>query len=102
MSARPHAPSLLRRVGLPVLTAAFLGYFGYHALSGSYGLIALAGFEAEAAELEAELDELQAERGALEARAELLRPAGLDPDMVDELARRNLNVIAPNEFVIIP
>ena len=102
MSARPQSPSLLRRIGLPVLTAAFLGYFGYHALSGSYGLIALSGFKAEAESLQIELAELQAERSAMEARAELLRPAGLDPDMIDELARRNLNVIAPNEFVIIP
>lgn len=102
MSARPYSPSLLRRIGLPVLTAAFLGYFGYHALSGSYGLLALSGFEAEAAQLEQQFAELQTERETLEDRAALLRPAGLDPDMVDELARRNLNVIAPNEFVIIP
>ena len=87
---------------MPLLAAAFLGYFGYHAVSGSYGLLAREGFEAQAERLEAELAELEAERAALEARTALLRPAGLDPDMADELARRNLNVIAPNEVVIIP
>lgn len=87
---------------VPAITAAFLGYFAFHALSGSYGIWARGGFESQAKELEAELTALQADRAELEARAALLRPAGLDPDMIDELARRNLNVIAPNEFVIIP
>ena len=102
MSARSHSRSLIRRIFLPALTAAFLGYFGFHALSGSYGLLARGGFDARAKELEAELVSLQTEREELEARAALLRPAGLDPDMIDELARGNLNVIAPNEFVIVP
>lgn len=101
MSARPQTRSI-RRIALFALTAAFLGYFGYHAATGSYGLIARGGFEAEATALQDQLAELQAERQALETRAALLRPTGLDPDMIDELARRNLNVIAPNEFVIIP
>jgi cell division protein FtsB len=87
---------------VPALTAAFLGYFGFHALSGSYGILARGGFESQAQELEAELMALQADRAELETRAALLRPAGLDPDMIDELARRDLNVIAPNEFVIVP
>ena len=86
---------------LPALAAAFLGYFGFHALNGTYGLTALAEFEAETEVLEAELAELQAERTALDARAAMLRQ-NLDPDLLDELARRSLNVIAPNEFVLIP
>lgn len=102
MSARPIAPSPLRRLLLPALVAAYLGYFGFHALSGSYGLRAQADFKAEEAALTAELEELQAERDKLEQRAALVRPAGLDPDMIDELARRSLNVIAPNEVVLLP
>jgi len=82
--------------------AAYLGYFGFHAIHGSYGILARADFEAEAERLAMELAELEAERAALDARAGLLRPGGIDPDMVDELARRDLNVIGPNEVVIIP
>jgi cell division protein FtsB len=102
MSAHRTARSPLRRLLLPALTAAYLGYFGFHAMHGSYGLSARADIEAEAAQLQAELDALQAERQAMDARAALLRPDAIDPDMVDELARRDLNVIAPNEVVIIP
>jgi cell division protein FtsB len=102
MSARPTARSPLRRLLLPALTAVYLGYFGFHAFNGSYGLLAKAEIEAEADRLALELAEVQAERAELDARAALLRPGGIDPDLVDELARRDLNVIAPNEVVIIP
>jgi cell division protein FtsB len=102
MSARPTTPSPLRRLMLPALVAAYLGYFGFHAMHGSYGLLAKGEIEAEAERLETELGELQAERAELDARAALLRPGRIDPDLVDELARRDLNVIAPNELVIIP
>jgi cell division protein FtsB len=87
---------------LPALVAAYLGYFGFHAMHGSYGLLAKGEIEAEAERLETDLGELQAERAELDARAALLRPGRIDPDLVDELARRDLNVIAPNELVIIP
>ena len=102
MSARPTARSPLRRLLLPALTAVYLGYFGFHAFNGSYGILAKAEIEAEAERLTLELAEVQAERAELDARAALLRPGGIDPDLVDELARRDLNVIAPNEVVIIP
>ena len=102
MSARPTARSPFRRLLLPALTAVYLGYFGFHAFNGSYGLLAKAEIEAEAKRLTLELAEVRAERAELDARAALLRPGGIDPDLVDELARRDLNVIAPNEVVIIP
>ena len=102
MSARPTAPSPLRRLMLPALVAAYLGYFGFHAMHGSYGLLAKGEIEAEAERLATELAELEAERTALDERAALLRPGGIDPDLVDELARRDLNVIAPDEVIIIP
>ncbi len=101
MYAHPVARPL-RRLILPALTAAYLGYFGFHAINGSYGLLARTQFEAQAADLEVRLAELRGEHDALEAHAALLRPENLDPDMVDEWARRNLNEIAPNEFVLIP
>jgi cell division protein FtsB len=102
MSARPTRPSALRRLLLPALMAAYLGYFGFHAMHGSYGILARADLETEAERLVLELGALQDQRAELDVRAALLRPGGIDPDMIDELARRDLNVIAPNEVVIIP
>ena len=102
MSARPTARSPLRRLLLTAFVVAYLGYFGLHALNGSFGVRARMDFDAETDLLEGELAELWLEKDSLESRAALIRPAGLDPDMIDELARRSLNVIAPNEVVIIP
>ena len=102
MSVRSISPSPFRRLLLPVLVAAYLGYFGFHALSGSYGLRAHAEFRTEEAALEAELADLVEERSSLEKRAALVRPGSLDPDMIDELGRRSLNVVAPNELVLLP
>ena len=102
MSTRPTARSPLRRLLIPALVAAYLGYFGFHALHGSYGILARAEFEAQASLLEEELAKLLGESRERERLAALLRPRGLDPDMIDEWARRSLNVIAPNEVVIMP
>jgi cell division protein FtsB len=102
MMSRPQRRWSFRRLILPAVAAAYLGYFGFHAFSGSYGIWALAEFDAEAAVLQVELAALRAETNGMEQRAALLRPQSLDPDMIDERARRSLNVIGPNEVVIIP
>jgi len=94
--------SPLRKLVLPVLAAAFLGYFGFHAFHGSYGIMAREQFDAQGAVLEAELAALREETAAYERRASLLRAQTLDPDMVDERARRSLNIIGPNDVVIVP
>lgn len=43
---------------------------------------------------------VEAERSTLERRVALLRPAHLDRDMLDEQARRELNLASPDEIVI--
>ncbi|MDN5249519.1 MAG: septum formation initiator family protein [Alphaproteobacteria bacterium] len=40
------------------------------------------------------------ERLALEKRAKLLRDATVDKDVLDEYARKNLNLAKKNEYVI--
>lgn len=102
MSAHPFPRSATRGLVLLMLLALYLGYFGLHAVSGTYGIRGKEGFDAEAAVLEAELAELRAETAAYERRAALLRPQSLNPDMIDERARRSLNVIGATDVVIIP
>ena len=102
MRVRRHSAFRLRRLIAPALAAAYLGYFGFHAFHGTYGLIASAGFAKEATDLEAELAELEAQGGELERHVALLRSDNLDPDMLDEQARSALNMIGPNEVVILP
>lgn len=100
MITRQYRPSWLRRLILPGVTAVFIGYFGYHAVSGEYGMIGRARFEAQSRALDAELDRLNATKRGLEAHVKLLRASSLDQDMVDEEARAQLSVVNPNEIVV--
>jgi cell division protein FtsB len=78
-----------------------LGYFVYHSENGKYGFRASVTINEQVASLEAELDDLQERRESLEHQVELMRPESLDPDMLDERARANLNYAHPLELVIL-
>ncbi|KAB2856164.1 MAG: septum formation initiator family protein [Bauldia sp.] len=100
MVTRQRRPSPYRRLWLPLMTAAFLGYFGFHAFNGSYGIWALERMEGEADSLRADLQKLKQERATLERRVSYLRPDSLDADIVDIEARSALNMLRPDEVVI--
>ena len=100
MFTRQRRQSPLRRLWMPLLTAGFLGYFGYHAFTGSYGMWAMDRMTGEAVGLQADLDKLRAERTGLEGRVAMLRPESLDADLVDTKARAELNLLRPDEVVI--
>ncbi|MEP5623249.1 MAG: septum formation initiator family protein [Hyphomicrobiales bacterium] len=84
----------------PAIAIAALGYFGFHAMSGELGMVGRAMIERQVSELDAELQILVQERQELVSRVSLLRPESLDPDMLDERARLNLNLAHDNELVI--
>jgi cell division protein FtsB len=100
VTTRQRKRSALGRLWMPLLTAGFLAYFGYHAFHGQYGIFARAGLDAEAARLETELAMVRGEREALERHASRLRPQSLDLDLLDELAREKLNVLHADEVVL--
>ncbi|MBI3453995.1 MAG: septum formation initiator family protein [Rhodospirillales bacterium] len=78
-----------------------VGYFVYHSIEGDRGLMAYVRLSGEIAQAQAQLDELAAERGAMERRVSLLRSDRLDPDMLEERARRVLNFARTDEIVIV-
>jgi cell division protein FtsB len=90
----------LRKLVLPAITAAFLGYFAYHAVHGEYGMVGRTHLETRTAELQAELARLKAQKSALLDKVMLLRSSSLDQDMVDERARISLSMVHPNDLVI--
>ena len=100
MMTRQHRQSPLRRLWMPLLTAAFLGYFGFHTFNGSYGKWALDRMVVQAAALDSQLADLKRERTELQKRVSFLRPESLDADMVDVEARTQLNVLRPDELVV--
>lgn len=85
---------------MPLLTVAFLGYFGFHAFNGFYGIRSHERLEREAVALAGQLDALKGERAALERRVTGLRPDKLDADMIDTEARVALNRLRPDEILI--
>ncbi|GGB45072.1 cell division protein [Roseibium aquae] len=98
---RQRKKSTLRRLVVPAAALAALSYFGFHALNGELGLVGRARIEHEVRALEVEHDRLVKQREALVAQVTLLRPESLNPDMLDEQARRNLNVVQSDELVIL-
>ena len=85
---------------VPAITAAFLSYFGFHAFQGEYGIYSKYRLEERAAALEAKLETTLAERVAIEQRVRLLHDGSLEKDMLDEHARRALNMALADEVVI--
>jgi len=75
-------------------------YFSWHYYYGSRNLAVLAAVQAEAAGLKDELRGTMAAREQLEARVALLRPEHIDPDLLDEVARRMLDYAHPKELII--
>jgi cell division protein FtsB len=91
MVTRKRVRSILTALGLYMLAALLIGYFGVNAFSGNRGLKAKQDIDQQMAELSTELARLKVERGQWERRIALLKSNGLDPDMLDERARALLD-----------
>tara|TARA_B110001454_G_scaffold195827_1_gene198342 strand:+ start:1079 stop:1390 length:312 start_codon:yes stop_codon:yes gene_type:complete len=79
-----------------LMVALLLGY----AVFGGNGLLAWGGYSAHLRDSRAELKVVQAERARIANRVELLEPRHVDPDLADEMIRRELNVGHPDEVVV--
>jgi cell division protein FtsB len=100
MVTRKRLRSVLTALGLYVMAALLIGYFGVNAFSGDHGLKAKQDMDQQIALLSAELAQLQIVRAQWERRIALLKPLGLDPDMLDERARALLDYVHPNDLVL--
>ena len=100
MVSRRRARGILTALGLYIVAAAMIGYFGFHAFSGQRGLHARHQIDLQMAELTAERDRLKAERNLWERRVSLLRPDKIDPDTLDEQARQLINLAHPHDLVM--
>ncbi len=100
MWTRQHKQRNTGRLIVPAVSAVFLAYFGFHAYHGEFGIYSKYRYEAEAAELQARLDAITADRVEMERRVQLLHDGTLEKDMLDEQARRALNLSQADEIVI--
>ena len=99
MVSRNRLKSVLTGLALYAMAAAVVGYFGVNAYTGKYGLNARQELDQEIVALTSELERLKQERAEGERRVSLLRSDRVDPDMLDERARYQLDYANPRDLV---
>jgi cell division protein FtsB len=99
MVSRARLKSVLTGLALYAIAAAIVGYFGVNAYTGKYGLNARQELDQEIIALTSELARLKRERADGEQRVSLLRSDRVDPDMLDERARYQLEYANPRDLV---
>lgn len=90
-----------RGLTLGLMMAMVFLYFVFMTLQGDRGVMALLRAQGDLRAAETELHETQSQRLALEARVRRLRPATIDPDLLDEQIRSQLNMVKPEEMIIL-
>jgi cell division protein FtsB len=101
MVIRPRIRAFLTALGLYVVAALFIGYFGVNAYTGKNGINARQELDQQIAGLASEVERVKAERVRWERRIALLKADRIDPDMLDERARQLLNYLDPHEVTIV-
>ncbi|TPL83692.1 septum formation initiator family protein [Mesorhizobium sp. B2-3-13] len=100
MWTRQHKQRNTGRLIIPSLCMAFLAYFGFHAYHGEFGINSKYKLEAETVALQGQLVAIKARRTELERRVKLMHDGTLEKDMLDEQARKALNLSQPDEITI--
>lgn len=100
MWTRQHKQTNTGRLIVPALCAVVLSYFGYHAYHGAFGINSRGKLQAQVASLQEQLAAVKERRTEIEQRVRLLHDGSLEKDMLDEQARRALNMTSANEVVI--
>ena len=100
MTGKPKSIGLIRRVAWPALALLVVGTFAGHAVAGQNGLFAWRGYSQQLEARQAELAALEAERDGLRHKSALLDPRKADPDLADEMVRKDLGLVRADEVVI--
>ena len=90
-----------RRWSARCLGILLTGYFAYHLVEGDRGLRAWMRVDRRSCARQGQLAAVSAKRAALEHRVAHMRPDQVDPDLLDEQVRETLDLVAPDEIVII-
>jgi cell division protein FtsB len=91
-----------QRYDLLVILACLglLSSFAWYAYKGPRGYDYRASLERKIEELAQDNTKLAAEKESLERKVRLMRPEHVDRDMLEELARTELNMALPNELIV--
>jgi cell division protein FtsB len=94
---RRRAPA----IAWPLLGIAVTAYFVYHTFEGERGLRAGREIAQQLFLARQNLAATDAERDALAHKVAGLDPAHVDPDLLDQQIRSTLDLVAPNEIIIL-
>ena len=100
MARRSTFRTMLRRAGPPAALLIVGAFFGGYAIMGPNGALAYGDIQRQLDKREVDLARLEKQRAELKNRVALLDPRHADPDMVDELARKKLNVVHPDDMIV--
>jgi cell division protein FtsB len=100
MVTRKRLRAILTALGLYLLAALLIGYFGVNAYSGDRGLKAKEEMARQTLALNDQLNKLKLERTVWQRRIDLLKSNDLDPDMLDERARDLLDYLDPRDLTM--
>ncbi len=91
---------LLGSAMMPAISLTLLLGFILYAIIGPNGILAWGDYNRQLKQRQAELRMLEAQKAALANRVNLLNPRSADPDLVDELVRKDLGVTHPDEVIV--
>jgi cell division protein FtsB len=100
MAVKLSLQQLMTRAALPAVCMAVASYFAFHAVSGPTGYVAWRDYKGQRAKLEQAVHTSEEHQAALQRRLVLLDPRHVDPDLADELVRRNLDLVKPDEVIV--
>lgn len=90
-----------RQIVASILGVAIIGYFAYYAVEGDRGLRAYFALKLQTEMARDEFAALRHDRKKLEHRVSLLKSESLDLDMLEERARKVLDKVHEDDFVIL-
>lgn len=101
MKTQRRSPfDFLRRAALPAVAVLIMVNFAGYAIAGENGVLSWGDYRRMKDVRAAELAQLETERARLAHRAALLDPRSTDPDLAEELVRRDLGLVRPDEVII--
>ena len=100
MAASRKPLDLIRRAAAPALGVLIIGYFLAAAVVGENGVLSWGEYRQAKTERQQQLDKLKVEESRLAHRARLLDPKQTDPDLAEEVTKRELGVVRADEVVV--
>ena len=100
MRGRPKSIGLIRRAAWPAVALLVVGTFAGHAIAGQNGLFAWRGYSEQLEARKVELAALETERNQLRHKSALLDPRKADPDLAEEMVRKDLGMVRADEVVV--